>query len=84
MMCWIGRTVVSLAGHDKGSLYTVIGEECGMVLLADGKSRRLVKPKRKNIKHVLPLNLPRLSDVSVLTDGALRRKLRAVGEEPVS
>ena len=37
--------VVSLAGHDKGKLYQVVGEEKGKLLLADGKNKTLAKPK---------------------------------------
>jgi len=46
--------VVSLAGHDKGKLYQVVGEEKGKLLLADGKNKTLAKPKIKSPKHVRP------------------------------
>ena len=43
--------VKSTAGRDKGKLFFVleVGEE--FLLLADGKTRRLEKPKRKKRKH---------------------------------
>ncbi len=44
--------VSSTAGHDKGSLFLVIGVEENFVFLVDGKNRTLEHPKRKNKKHV--------------------------------
>lgn len=44
--------VLSLAGHDKGNLFCVIGAEGDFLLLADGKERKLDAPKRKRMKHV--------------------------------
>lgn len=43
---------VSLAGHDKGRCYVVLGWEDGFFLLSDGKSKPLARPKKKNQKHV--------------------------------
>jgi hypothetical protein len=42
----------SLMGHDKGCLYAIVDETDGMVFLADGNSRRLDHPKKKNPKHI--------------------------------
>lgn len=47
-----GRIVISCAGRDKGRLLAVVGESEGYLLLADGKERRLEKPKLKNPKHI--------------------------------
>lgn len=44
--------VLSVAGRDRGALFYVVDVEDGYVLLADGKGRRLEKPKRKKLKHV--------------------------------
>lgn len=47
-----GEVVFSAAGHDKGSFYAVVGAgEDGSPLIADGKRRKLVSPKRKNPKQ---------------------------------
>lgn len=46
------KIVISTAGRDKGKLFFALEEKAGYVLLADGKGRKLLKPKRKNIKHV--------------------------------
>jgi len=44
--------VLSLNGRDKGKRFIIIGTEDEYVLLADGKSRKYEKPKRKKSKHV--------------------------------
>ena len=40
--------IVSKAGRDKGQLFYVIDADEQYVYLADGKSRKLEKPKRKS------------------------------------
>lgn len=45
------QIVRSLAGHDKGMLFCVLDTEGDFLLLADGKHRRVEKPKRKRAKH---------------------------------
>ena len=55
----MNQPAVSLAGHDKDSVYAVVAEEGSMVLLADGRTRTLEKPKKKNQKHIRRIgNLP--------------------------
>ena len=55
----MNQLAVSLAGHDKNSVYAVVAEEGSMVLLADGRTRTLEKPKKKNQKHIRRIgNLP--------------------------
>jgi len=51
-----GVIVESLAGRDKGYLLCVVGEEAGMVLVCDGKERKLERPKKKNPKHLAKLD----------------------------
>ncbi|MBE0600768.1 MAG: KOW domain-containing RNA-binding protein [Firmicutes bacterium] len=51
----IGRVVLSKQGHDKGKAFLVVGlPDEKHVLIADGESRKLAKPKKKQIKHVSP------------------------------
>lgn len=59
--------VVSLAGHDKGQYFFVLEREGEYVTLADGKLRKLEKPKRKNVKHVR---------VAAESDSIAARKIR--------
>lgn len=53
----LGRAVISLAGHDAGKIYFIVGvqsagERNEKLLLADGKKRGLANPKAKKLKHV--------------------------------
>ncbi len=71
---------LATAGHDRGTLYLVLKEDGKSVLLADGKLRKLSRPKRKNRKHVMFLPEGLTEAVSgklrgELTDAALRRAL---------
>jgi len=52
MMIGIADVVISLNGRDGGKRLLVIGTEEGYSLLADGKGRRVEKPKRKKNKHL--------------------------------
>lgn len=42
----------SKQGHDKGELFLIVKEEEPYVFLADGKNRKIEKPKKKKKKHV--------------------------------
>ncbi len=44
--------VLSLAGRDKGNVFFVVDTDGVYVFLADGKSRKIAKPKRKKRFHV--------------------------------
>ena len=44
--------VISLAGHDRGEAFVVLEANEQSVLVADGKNRKLSRPKRKNTKHI--------------------------------
>ena len=48
-----GRLVFSIAGRDKGTAFLLVGiSRQGFYLLADGKLRKIEKPKCKNPRHV--------------------------------
>lgn len=48
-----GQFAISLSGRDKGRVFMIVEtHEEGYVSLADGKLRRLEKPKRKKLKHI--------------------------------
>ena len=49
------QIVRSRSGHDKDQLFLVLAVDGSFVLLADGKRRRVERPKRKNVKHVQPV-----------------------------
>ena len=49
----IGKVVLSKAGRDKNHLYTVIGIiNSEYILLANGDTKTLDKPKKKKVKHL--------------------------------
>ena len=48
-----GDIVVSKAGHDKGSIYVVVGrQEDGRLFVADGRRKKIEAPKVKKHKHL--------------------------------
>lgn len=69
-----GTLVLALAGRDKGSVFVAVESHDGWVFIADGKSRKLGKPKRKNLRHISPVNAK--IELSGLTDKKLRSLLR--------
>ena len=77
-----GTLVLSLAGHDKGKVFVIMQEAAETyVLIADGKTRSVSKPKLKKTKHLKPLNakidLDGYEGVGGLTDGALIKEIKA-------
>ena len=48
----ISDVVRSTAGRDQGELFYVIGTDPVYLFLANGKDRKLEKPKRKKRKHI--------------------------------
>ena len=63
----ISDVVESLNGRDKGKLFFVLGIEEGYAVIADGKGRRIEKPKRKKLKHLR---------LAVHNDGRTAAKIR--------
>ena len=52
----LGKLITSKAGHDKDHLYVVIKAERDLLYLADGKYKTFEHPKKKNKKHIQPIN----------------------------
>ncbi len=73
-----GMVVKSAAGHDSGRFYLVVEAGAGYAYIADGKVRRLEKPKRKNERHLRPTKL-RLA-TQEWTNRSLREQLRQFNE----
>ena len=47
--------VLSIAGRDKGKIFAVTGvADDNHATIADGRLRKLQKPKKKKLKHVKP------------------------------
>ena len=75
------------AGRDKGKLFVVLAVEGEYLLLADGKSRRVEAPKRKQRRHVLFVAAEetrvseKIKNNEKITNSELRRTLAAYREE---
>ena len=79
--------IVSKAGRDKGQLCYVIDTDEQYVYLADGKSRKLEKPKRKKRKHVeqVPRTESRIAEKirngEKVLNSELRKELASFGQK---
>ena len=79
--------VVSKAGRDQGQLFYVIDADEQYVYLADGKSRRLEKPKRKKRKHIeqIPRTESRIAEKirngEKVLNSELRKELASFGQK---
>ena len=79
--------VKSVAGRDAGSLFFVLATEGDFLLLADGKTRKLERPKRKKRKHTAFAArcqcrvAEKIRSDEKITNSELRKTLAAFGEE---
>ena len=51
----VGDLVFSLSGRDRGSVYLVIEADEKEAIIVNGKTRKVNKPKRKNLKHLFKI-----------------------------
>ena len=74
----IADVVVSRAGRDQGQLFYVLEADDTYLMLADGKGRRIEKPKRKKRKHTNKVlrSDTRVADKLRLGDKVLNSELR--------
>lgn len=76
-----GMVVRSAAGHDKDRFYVIVAILGQKVSIADGKRRKLEKPKHKNPLHLNPTKT--VLDIAALTtDKKLREALRPFNQMP--
>lgn len=69
----IGTIVKACAGRDGNDYFVVVAHDDTWVYIANGKNRRLSKPKKKNVKH---LKLTKsIIDLEKFTDKKLKRFL---------
>ena len=92
MFDYTGWIVRATAGRDKGGIFCVVGvdQERDRLLLADGKRRKIARPKAKKLGHVCTLTDQRhmfdhpavhsLRQGEPVSDRALRRALAAFQE----
>lgn len=81
----IGTIVYSVAGRDSGRFYIVVEiVDDKYIKIADGKLRRIDKPKLKQIKHVrtdgasIPKLTEKLQEGSKIFDAEIRSALRSL------
>ena len=76
--------VKSIAGRDAGSLFFVLATEGDFLLLADGKTRPVERPKRKRRKHAALLRADggvvsqRIRSNESITNSELRKAIAAI------
>ena len=69
----LGKVVHSKSGRDKGKYFIVIGIiDAEYVYISDGDLRKIEKPKKKKIKHLVFTNLM-AEDIreAILSDGRI-------------
>ena len=85
----IADIVRSLNGRDEGKLFFVMALDGEYVMLADGRGRRIEKPKRKKLKHVAHIGeaesrtAEKLKGGEKVTNADLRRGLSSLADETV-
>lgn len=87
MFDYTGWIVRATAGRDKNGIFCVVGTEADLLLLADGKRRKVSRPKRKKLGHMEGLSDPvhtyahstitKLKQGIPVSDRELRRALAA-------
>ena len=82
----IGAICTSRAGHDKGRAFVIVGVyDENHVLLSDGETRKLERPKKKKLMHlhIEPQRADeigrRVTEKKPLLDADVRKALRALG-----
>lgn len=82
----IGQVVISKAGRDKGQQFVVlsiVSDE--YVLVANGDSRTIEKPKKKKIKHLTKVDIilndikEKIDNNRILTNAEIRKGLENRG-----
>ncbi len=72
----------SLAGHDKGNIYVVIQEDEKFLILANGTTKPVDKPKKKKrihlqiIKNISSDILEEIGEVKSMDDLSIKRILK--------
>lgn len=75
-----GSVVIGKAGHERGRHMAVLQCDGRFLWLADGDSRKIGSPKKKNIIHVAPTGTV-LEETLLNNDKQLRLAIRAFTQE---
>jgi ribosomal protein L14E/L6E/L27E len=77
----LGMIVKSVYGHDSNRFYVVVRLEGKFAFIVDGKTRKLEKPKRKNVKHLNKTN-ELVNVLEMDSNNKIRRALWSYNNEP--
>lgn len=69
-----GSIVRAKAGREKDNFFVVLGVESGYAYIADGRTRKLEKPKKKKLIHLAPVN--KVYEGSIETNPQIKRILK--------
>ena len=74
-----GRLVISKKGRDKDRVYVVVGSDAAYIYVADGVKWKRETPKKKNRKHLQPVNRMAAAEAETEVPGeeAIREAIRA-------
>ena len=73
-----GLVVLAKAGRDKNKYFAILEIKDSMAYIADGRKRRIEKPKCKNTIHLAVTNTL-LSEEQLATNNMLHKALREKG-----
>ncbi len=84
----IGRMVVSTQGHDKGRWFLVVQiVDDRYVMIADGETRKMAHPKKKQLKHLrtVPYAVPEAVSTAQVgagtADSAVRKAIKVYTDQ---
>ncbi len=84
----VGDVVLCTAGRDKEKVFAVLSVNDKEAFIADGKTRRVENPKKKNLKHLVKICSDYSKELSEQINGgqavgnkSLKRKLAAVKQK---
>lgn len=84
----VGDMVLCTAGRDKEKVFAVLSVNGKQAFIADGKTRRVESPKKKNLKHLIKLSSDYSKELSDKINGgqaignkSLYKKLDAVKQK---
>lgn len=68
----VGAIAVSKSGRDAGRIFIIVGVlDDGTVSVCDGRLRKIVKPKKKNLRHLSVIDACRKDVCRLIADGGL-------------
>ncbi len=83
----VGSVCLSVAGHDQGlTVVIVAGLDKDHVLIADGKTRKIISPKKKKMRHLNVVSRLSEKDTEIIrkmaaNDSFLRKTIASFNPE---